>query len=326
MYLYQLVKKKAFTLVELLVVIAIIAILIGLLLPAVQKVREAAARAESGNSLKQIGLAAQNFNDTYGYLPPAMGWKPSPKAPNGIDGSAFFYLLPFLEQENLYNQCYGTFQGFDVNGNPFTIGPAYIAENAWNVNGGNGPPTVKVLVGNADPTNNGGTSISYLANQAVLDGNTKIQTIADGSSNTVLFAEGYSFAHSFTITNGIHYQFSRAGDYTLIVEDLQSNTTGTWQSANYGPTFAPIVGKTFQITPPVSRFLFFAGVVSDPAIPIFGQNPNAADPLVPQSLASGAILVGLGDGSVHSVSGGVSPTTWYAALTPNAGDVLGSDW
>jgi prepilin-type N-terminal cleavage/methylation domain-containing protein len=98
--------KRAFTLIELLVVIAIIAILIGLLLPAVQKVREAAARAQCQNNLKQLALAAHSFNDGNGQLPPAIG-----QTGPGIYGTAHFYLLPYLEQNTLYTQANGDSYG-----------------------------------------------------------------------------------------------------------------------------------------------------------------------------------------------------------------------
>src|SRR3954465_6436670 len=96
-------RRPGFTLIELLVVIAIIGVLIGLLLPAVQKVRAAAARMQCSNNYKQIAMACHNYENTNGTLPPGWTQDVSP-FPRRQSDSLWYHILPYIEQQALFNQ------------------------------------------------------------------------------------------------------------------------------------------------------------------------------------------------------------------------------
>jgi prepilin-type N-terminal cleavage/methylation domain-containing protein len=166
-------RPEAFTLVELLVVIAIIAVLIGMLLPAVQRAREEAARAQSANNLKQMGLALHNFANSHeGLLPPYAGRLPGTPTDTPDIYSLFYYILPYIEQENIANANPNGFIGTIIN------------------------LPVKTFIALGDPTNNPSSDLTSYASNADLFTTTGASLPASfdpkGTSNTVMLMERYA--------------------------------------------------------------------------------------------------------------------------------------
>jgi prepilin-type N-terminal cleavage/methylation domain-containing protein/prepilin-type processing-associated H-X9-DG protein len=315
--------RRAFTLIELLVVIAIIAILIGLLLPAVQKVREAAARIQCGNNLHQMTLAVQNFADSnQTKMPPALGTFPQPNqgrcggtSTSGF-GGAMWFLLPYIEQDNLYKACIcnpaipvGQFGG----GNGYDVEQGLLPASA----GGVMQNVVKTYNCPSDPTLNNGFSGwaavgSYVYNGMVFQADwvgysSFPATLADGTSNTILFTETYA---------GGTYQNS---DQSLWWWDYNSFQTPPNANADCGGQGYFGVAFTPLYKPPVTYCQTTTQV---------WQWGGAASVCMCRAVTphTGGINVGMGDGSVRSVSVNISGATWFAASTPAGGEILGSDW
>ncbi len=288
---------RAFTLIELLVVIAVIGLLIGLLLPAVQKVRESAANVQCKNNLKQIGLAFQNWQSDKSTMPPGIGWYPQDS--NAAYGNGFFHILPYLEQGPLFASA-------TLNG------------TAWAGNSGARARPVKVYQCPSDPScpangvvNYQGTSwgaMSYCGNaqffctvdaQGTLVNPQKysqLGQITDGTSNTILFAEKYTQCTNPILTvGGSLWGYDVTG---INAQPLHPAFAVSWEeNGSVGPN------SRFQVRP----------------------SPKDCDP-TRTSTGHSCMNVGLADGSVRSLSANLTGATWWAALTPSGNEVLGPDW
>jgi prepilin-type N-terminal cleavage/methylation domain-containing protein len=291
-----------FTLIELLVVIAIIAILIALLVPAVQKVREAAARTQSTNNLKQLALAVHACNDQYRYLPAGMGFFPkgatSTTATPALHGTLFYFLLPYIEQTDVYNATTGhsatstaVIQTFLAPLDPSLTGD----ERAIN--------SIGVSAGLCSYESNGylftgdsGARCYFLGNCPAPNGDTADsgqlyaeipRSIPDGTTQTLLIMERYAF--------NCYYNPGIYGNRT-------------WGDDQGGPSlWSPILihASIFEVAPDVGLQSCY----------------------VPQTFtATGGLQAALVDGSVRTISHGVNPTTWWRLLLPDDGLDAGSAW
>jgi prepilin-type N-terminal cleavage/methylation domain-containing protein len=286
-------RRPAFTLIELLVVIAIIAILIGLLLPAVQKVREAANRMKCTNNIKQMSLGTINCADTnQGSLPPSIGLYAGDGSPAAFqsNGGIFLHILPYIEQDNLFKASLSNPDPDGRNGN----NPTY---SQWS-----GPiqnASVKAYICPTDPT---------IANAWT-------KAFSSYGCNGLLFRHNYRWGYSLPIYPS---SLSDGTSNTIMYTEKLARCNSGQYPENFWPDWGPILSSPDLGMPQ-----------GNAAVPQFqppGSNPAVCDGGRASSKHTGGIVTGMGDGSVRTVNRSVAPATWWAAMTPDAGDVLGSNW
>jgi len=298
-------RRRAFTLIELLVVIAIIGILIGLLLPAVQKVRSAAQRLKCQNNLKQWGLAAHDFHDAYGRFPPGVN-RGSPEPTRRY--AVFHALLPYIEQENLEKRWdYTNFNNNQTGGANATIAqivPAMIcpadqlpnppvdsqsnAPNVWALTSYGGCGGTRAYTSQGPPLTLDGIFCDGAWH--------RITDVSDGTSNTLLFGERSHYDPIFD---------SQTGDHMY--------TWGWWAFGGDGDVLLGTTAPLDYMLPPTWS--------SEPAAQQqqeYELRLNAFG-----SCHGGGANFALADGSVRFIADDISPVTYQALGTRANGEPVG---
>lgn len=325
-------RRWGFTLIELLVVIAIIAVLVGLLLPAVQKVREAANRMKCSNNLKQIGIALHNYESTFGCLPPAATYKPGQTFDSW---STFALLLPYLEQTNLQNLI-----NFDASPDlQPNVGMTRVAiyicpsdiKDALVVNddGEHWPLSYAVNEGTwfiYNPATGQGGDGAFAVNKRM-----RIADFTDGTSNTLAVGEVKASTPFLRESGNPNMAGAPAPS-----SPAELVSYGGWLDPDGGHT-QWIDGNVAQtgfttILPPntVVPFTDADGMLYD--INFLSATENSAANLLTyaaitsRSYHPGAVNVLLMDGSVRSINNNISQSTWRALGTRGGSEIPGSDF
>jgi prepilin-type N-terminal cleavage/methylation domain-containing protein len=319
-------RRRGFTLIELLVAIAIVVVLVTLLVAAVQKVRETAARMQTENNLKQLTLATHHCHDVFKKLPPAQGWydqirSPSALSSAGLNMIVHIYLMPFYEQGSLYKEILDG----RISWHP---GPGQLVADAI---------PVQPLISSEDPTqqNDGAGITNFAANLRVFSDlgvstpwNTAIVPDANGNNPVTGRPWWYGAAAiPRTFSDGLSNTLAFTTQYSRGCGSCLGNCENVWYShADEGRNKGqcPFFGYYAPAAPASSD----QGNANGQNGEIFQLRPAQQDcnpSYTPQSYASGGISVSLFDGSVRFLSGSISPSTWGLLMQPNDGQVLPAD-